>query len=482
MISEPSQNPDPLANNPDFSTSDVWADAPADESEAEVVVKAVEKEEEVVVNLSPSAAVEASETEASVSPGEPLPLTDSVQGEALPDEDFGTPEAIPSPDLAEDPEVNTPELMAAPTPVEAIAPEALSPEIAQGKAHQDLEEQRDRLASEVAELQRQKKALTEEILQLEANRGRLLQENIAELQNTLGQMIQESLSELQQRKQALQVSVEQLERRQERIRKEMQSTFAGVSQDLAIRVQGFKDYLVGSLQDLVRAAEDLDMAPKERSPEPASGGRFREADSERESRSSGQPTASRQNHPQFGESSFEAQAQLIRRILKQFRTQPDYYGPPWQLRRTFEPIHAERVSHWFFTQGGRGALRTMGSRLQNILVASAIMSCLRKIYGNRFRTLVLADSPERLGEWRRGLQDCLGISRSDFGPSRGVVLFEDAEALSQKAERLIKDGLMPLILIDETEGQINLGILQFPLWLAFAAEPKMSVPASSSNW
>lgn len=482
MISEPSQNPDSLANNPDFSTGDVWADAPADEPEAEVVVQVAENEEEVVVNLSPSSEVEASVSEASVSPGEPLPLTDSVQGEALPDEDFGTPEAIPSPDLAEDPEVNTPELMAAPTPVEAIAPEVGSPEIAQGEAHQDLEDQRDRLASEVAELQRQKKALTEEILQLEANRGRLLQENIAELQNTLGQMIQESLSELQQRKQALQVSVEQLERRQERIRKEMQSTFAGVSQDLAIRVQGFKDYLVGSLQDLARAAEDLDMAPKERSPEPASGGRFREADSERESRSSGQPTASRQNNPQFGDSSFEEQAQLIRRILKQFRTQPDYYGPPWQLRRTFEPIHAERVSNWFFTQGGRGALRTMGSRLQNILVASAVMSCLRKIYGNRFRTLVLADSPERLGEWRRGLQDCLGISRSDFGPERGVVLFEDAEALSQKAERLIKDGLMPLVLIDETEGQINLGILQFPLWLAFAAEPKMSAPASSSNW
>jgi hypothetical protein len=473
MISEPSQTPDPLANNPEFSTSDVWSDSPVDESGAEVVVQVAENEEKVVVNLTPSSEIEASVSEASVSPAAPLPLTDLVQGEALPDEEFGTAEAVPSPQNAERQEVNTAELMAAPTSVEAISVQDLSPEIAQGETHQDLEDQRDRLAGEVAELQRQKKALTEEILQLEANRGRLLQENIAELQNTLGQMIQASLSELQQRKQALQVSVEQLERRQERIRKEMQSTFAGVSQDLAIRVQGFKDYLVGSLQDLARAAEDLDLAPKERSPELASDDR---------SRSSGQPTASRPNNPEFGDSSFEEQAQLIRRILKQFRNQPDYYGPPWQLRRTFEPIHAERVSNWFFTQGGRGALRTMGSRLQNILVASAVISCLRKIYGNRFRTLVLADSPERLGEWRRGLQDCLGISRSDFGPERGVVLFEDAELLSQKAERLIKDGLMPLVLIDETEGQINLGILQFPLWLAFAAEPKMSAAAASSNW
>jgi hypothetical protein len=498
MISEPSQTPDPLANNAnnlDFSSSDVWADAPADEPGAEVLVQAAENEEKVVVNLTPSSEVEASETDALVSPAEPLPLTDSVQGEALPDEELGTTSAIASPSAAELPEVNTAELMEAPTPVEEIAspsaaelPEvrsrsgadaltdALSPEITEGEAHKDIEDQRDqrdRLVNDVAELQRQKKALQEEILQLEANRGRLLQENIAELQNTLGQMIQESLGELQQRKQALQISVEQLERRQERIRKEMQTTFAGVSQDLAIRVQGFKDYLVGSLQDLVRAAEDLEMSPKQRSPEP---------NSDERSRSSGQPAASRPNNPEFGDSSFEEQAQLIRRILKQFRTQPDYYGPPWQLRRTFEPIHAERVSNWFFTQGGRGALRTMGSRLQNILVASAVMSCLRKIYGNRFRTLVLADSPERLGEWRRGLQDCLGISRSDFGPERGVVLFEDAEALAQKAERLIKDGLMPLILIDETEGQINLGVLQFPLWLAFAAEPKMSAAAASSNW
>lgn len=466
MISEPNQNPDTSATNPNFSTADVWSDAPAAESGAEVLAKAEKEEKEVVINLTPTTEIEASATDVSVVAAESLPLNDLSENQEITDQDLGTAEVISLPDLAETPVVTTAEVVAAPTP------DALSPEIAPGETLQAIEAQRDLLVREVGELQRQKKALQEEILQLEANRGRLLQENIAELQNTLGQMIQESLSELQQRKQTLQIAVEQLERRQERIRKEMQSTFAGVSQDLAIRIQGFKDYLVGSLQDLARAAEDLELGPKER---------FREADNLRES-SSGQTTPNRPSNPEFAKSSFEEQAQLIRRILKQFRTQPDYYGPPWQLRRTFEPIHAERVSNWFFTQGGRGALRTMGSRLQNILVASAVMSCLWKIYGNRFRTLILADSPERLGEWRRGLQDCLGISRSDFGPERGVVLFEDAEALVQKAERLIKDGFMPLILIDETEGQINLGVLQFPLWLAFAAEPKMSAANASSNW
>ena len=43
----------------------------------------------------------------------------------------------------------------------------------------------------------------------------------------------------------------------------MRSSFAGSSQELAVRVQGFKDYLVGSLQDLVTAAEKLELAQAE---------------------------------------------------------------------------------------------------------------------------------------------------------------------------------------------------------------------------
>jgi hypothetical protein len=67
----------------------------------------------------------------------------------------------------------------------------------------------------------------------------------------------------------------------------------------------------------------------------------------------------------------------------------------------------------------------------------------------------------------------LGIGRSDFGPDRGVVLFEAATALAQKADRLIKSNQMPLIIIDDSEEQVSLGLLQFPLWLAFAPDPKM---------
>nr|WP_254565142.1 DUF3086 domain-containing protein [Oscillatoria sp. HE19RPO] len=331
-----------------------------------------------------------------------------------------------------------------------------------------IEDEAASLARRVAQLQEQEQELKASILQLQANRAELLQEQ-TETQAAIGRLVQDALTELEQRKHNLQISVEQLERRQERIRTEMRTTFAGVSQDLAIRVQGFKDYLSGSLQDLVNSVEQLELTPPE--PEPAKmppktakGGDSR---SETLRDRTGGPT------PTFAEQPFQDRAKQIRRLLDKYRTMPDYYGPPWQVRRTFEPVHAERLSNWFFTQGARGAVRSLGSRLQNILVASAAISVLKSLYGDRLRTLVLANSPERLGEWRRGLQDCLGISRIDFGPEGGVVLFEAPEALSQKADRLLKQKQVPLILIDETENQINLSLLQFPLWLAFAADPEL---------
>jgi len=314
-----------------------------------------------------------------------------------------------------------------------------------------------KLAQTVADLERQEQELREKIAVLQETQSRILSEQLAKTQAAVERMVQEGLSELEQRKQALQISVEQLERRRERIRAEMRTSFAGVSQELAIRVQGFKDYLVGSLQDLASAAEQLELSPQSEPPKPAV----------EESRPPEKaPT------PRFAEQGFQEQSRQIRKILDQYRTLPDYYGPPWQLRRTFEPVHAERVSNWFFTQGGRGAIRTMGSRLQNILIASATISVLRTLYADRLRTLIIANTPERLGEWRRGLQDCLGISRADFGPERGIVLFEEAPALVQKADRLLTQKQLPLIIVDETEDQINLSMLQFPLWLAFAPDPQ----------
>ncbi len=321
----------------------------------------------------------------------------------------------------------------------------------------ELEKTIEALTQEVDHLKQQKQGLIAEIEALETSKAEKLSEKTQTVEQTLEEMVIEGLKELQQKKQTLELSVEQLERRRDRIREEMKTTFAGMSQDLAIRVQGFKDYLVGSLQDLAAAAEQLDLPTQQSWEQPSEPVN---------SPSVTGPTV------QFTPQEFAEQTRKIQQILEQYRRNPDYYGPPWQLRRTFEPIHTERVQKWFFSQGGRGTIKSMGSRLQNILVASAVISILNELHGDRTRFLILANTPERLGEWRRGLQDCLGISRGDFGPERGVVLFESPDALVQKAERLVEEEFLPLVIIDEAEEQISLSLLQFPLWLAFAPDPQ----------
>ena len=354
------------------------------------------------------------------------------------------------------------------TPIMANPSENTTPESSQINSQSvDNSVEYNLVAQRVAQLQRTEESLKQEIAELQAS-YKSLQGEVGNTQKALSKMTQEALSDLEQRKQTLIISVEQLERRQERIRNEMRTSFAGASQELAIRVQGFKDYLTGSLQDLAAAAEQLELVPPTK-PEPPQKSVVEEVELEDEF----DDEFDDRRTAQISRGQFQDSTRKIRQLIDQYRTKPDYYGPPWQLRRTFEPVHADRVSIWFFKQGGRGALRTMGSKLQNTLVASAIISILHVLHGNRVRTLVLANSPERLGEWRRGLQDCLGIGRPDFGPDRGLALFETASAVAQKAERLQKTGLQPFIIIDDAEEQINVGLLQFPLWLAFAPDPKM---------
>ncbi len=310
------------------------------------------------------------------------------------------------------------------------------------------------IAADPLLLQRSVAQLKSEIELLKTAKQEILESQVQELQAAVERVTQESLGDLEKRKQELQSAISLLQRKQERLQNEMKTTYAGVSQDIAIRVQGFKDYLVGSLQDLVANAEKLELLPpkQESSPEPV--------------------VVNKPPEPQMlAEQAFESQKQKVEQLLERYRTLPDYYGPPWKLRRTFEQTHAERVSNWFLAQAGRGAIRSMGTRLQNILVASAVVSVLRVLYSDKVRVLVLATSPERLGEWRRGFQDCLGISRDNFGPEKGVVLFEDPEPLSLKGDRLVSDGLMPLVIIDEAEEYIAVDLLRFPLILAYGRDP-----------
>jgi hypothetical protein len=317
----------------------------------------------------------------------------------------------------------------------------------------------------VAPLIRAEAEIKAEIAKLQATQTQLEQQ-ILDTQTSFGRVIQTSISDLEQRRQKLQISVEQLERRRERIQEEINKSFAGGSQDIAIRLQGFKDYLVGSLQDLVVIAEDIEF------PQPPP------AQIRIQTPISKQPpitVPTKNQTPQFAEPAFRSTAAKVRGSIDRYRNAPDYYAPTWQLRRTLEAVHADKVSDWFFTKDGRGAIRTMGSRLQNILVAATAVSVLRELYGDYLRTLVLANLPERLGDWRRGFQDCLGLSKTDFGGNGGIILFEDPDALIQKVDRIVANKEMPLIIIDNSEGQIALSILQYPLWLAFAPDPNQQI-------
>lgn len=347
------------------------------------------------------------------------------------------------------------------------------------------------LDDQVAQLEQQKAQLQQEIAQLKVQKEQLLTEQLQELQSSLASMVEEGTKELRERKTALRIEIEQLERRQLRINQEMRSNFAGSSKELAIRVQGFKEYLVGSLQDLVTAADKLELGKTPAAP-PRTRERNRNRETiardergredrrrrSREERSRSRSKSEGAGSAQFAEPTFAEQSRRIRQLLDQYRNNPDYYGSPWKLRRTFETNQAQKVQEWFFGQGGRGTVDSMGSRLQNILVASAAISILHSLYSDRCRILVLTDTPENLGEWRRGLQDCLGISRNDFGSNRGVTLFDAPEVLVQRAERLLSDKLLPVIVIDESEELLNPSILKFPIWMAFASSNK----STSANY
>jgi Protein of unknown function (DUF3086) len=299
-----------------------------------------------------------------------------------------------------------------------------------------------------------------------ANELASLQQQIAAAQQEYSQIANHTLAEIEQRHQNLLVSIEQLERKRDRIQAEISQSFAGSSQEIAIRIQGFKDYLVGSLQDLVAVAEEIDF------PEPpAAPLKIAPAPNIQIQQTPTAPPTPALPSPEFAEPTYQSNARRIRELLKKYQTAPDYYGEPWQIRRTLEQNQIDRSANWFLKQGGRGAVKSLSGRLQNVLVASASISVLRELYGDYLRVLILANSPERLGEWRRGLQDCLGLGRGDFGPNGGIILFEAPDPLTIKAEKIMAERDMPFIIVDDSEGYVSLALLQYPIWLAFAPEP-----------
>ena len=279
-------------------------------------------------------------------------------------------------------------------------------------------------------------------------------------------VVELALKDLQSRRDALSAEITLLTNRKQQLETELKTSFAGQSDAIARRVKGFQEYLGGALQDLVQSVESLELVvqPMVVKPSPLDQQASDQQGFEGQNASDTAP-------PIAVSDTFRPDEALIRSALQRFLQQPDVYADPWSLRRSIDARDTALLEDWFFNQGGRGAQPSRGTRPRNILVSAALIAIIGELYGAQFQCLVLAGAPERLGEWRRGLQDALGLGREDFGPSSGIVLFERSEALVERADRLEERGEVPLILIDTAERDVAIPVLQFPLWLAFAAGP-----------
>ncbi len=268
-------------------------------------------------------------------------------------------------------------------------------------------------------------------------------------------------SELITKKNYLEKEINILEDKKLNIEKDIEKSFSGQSENILNKVKGFQEYLSGSLQNLSLTVDKLNLVSQPIIVKPSPLDEVKKESKENEL----------QRIPALSDT-FKPDEQIIRKCLSNFTDQPDFYAEPWKLRRSLENIDLDMLEDWFFNMGGRGALESRGSRPKNILIAAGLISILGELYGDQFQTLILASEPERLGEWRRILQDSLGLTREDFGPNSGIVLFERSEGVIERADRLEANDELPLIIIDASETSIEVPILQFPLWLAFAGTPE----------
>tara|TARA_Y100000589_G_scaffold97845_1_gene92474 strand:+ start:2197 stop:3192 length:996 start_codon:yes stop_codon:yes gene_type:complete len=269
------------------------------------------------------------------------------------------------------------------------------------------------------------------------------------------EIFKEIFDELILKKSNLIEEIKILENQKKDLKTDIESNFSGKSENIAKRVKGFQDYLTGALLNLSQSVEKLELVsqPIIVKPSPLDESQLK-ANNEII------------NVPALSDT-FKPDEQLIRKCFSVFCKQPDFYAEPWKLRRSLDKSDIEILEDWFFNMGGRGALESRGSRQKNALLSAGLISILGELYGDQFQTLILASEPERLGEWRRILQDSLGLTRDDFGPNSGIVLFERPEGVIERADRLEADNEVPLIIIDGSETNIEIPILQFPLWIAF---------------
>ncbi|MDC3019523.1 DUF3086 domain-containing protein [Prochlorococcus sp. AH-736-E15] len=259
------------------------------------------------------------------------------------------------------------------------------------------------------------------------------------------------------KKDSLVKEIKELETKKIELEKDIETNFKGQSDNIAKRVKGFQDYLTGALQNLSQNVEKLELVSQPIVVKP----------SPLDEKKQGNTTSSVVNVPALSDT-FKPDKEIIKNCFSNFTEQPDFYAEPWKLRRSLDSTDIEIMDEWFFNMGGRGSLESRGSRQKNALLSAGLISILGELYGDQFQTLILASQPERLGEWRRILQDSLGLTRDDFGPNSGIVLFERPEGVIERADRLEANEELPFIIVDAAETSVEIPILQFPLWVAFA--------------
>ncbi|MBO8232492.1 DUF3086 domain-containing protein [Prochlorococcus marinus str. MU1402] len=264
-------------------------------------------------------------------------------------------------------------------------------------------------------------------------------------------------SDLVSKKDSLVKEIKELETKKIELEKDIESNFQGQSDNIAKRVKGFQEYLTGALQNLSQNVEKLELVSQPIIVKPSP------LDEKKQTKNTNNVV----NVPALSET-FKPDEEIIKSCFSTFNEQPDFYAEPWKLRRSLDSSDIEIMDDWFFNMGGRGSLESRGSRQKNALLSAGLISILGELYGDQFQTLILASQPERLGEWRRILQDSLGLTRDDFGPNSGIVLFERPEGVIERADRLEANEELPFIIIDAAETSVEIPILQFPLWVAFA--------------
>ncbi len=267
----------------------------------------------------------------------------------------------------------------------------------------------------------------------------------------------EIFRDLVSKKDSLVKEIKELQTKKNEIEKDIESNFKGQSDNIAKRVKGFQEYLSGALQNLSQNVEKLELVSQPIIVKPSP------LDEKKQDNS----TNNIINVTALSET-FKPDEDIIKSCFTSFKEQPDFYAEPWKLRRSLDSSDIEIMDDWFFNMGGRGSLESRGSRQKNALLSAGLISILGQLYGDQFQTLILASQPERLGEWRRILQDSLGLTRDDFGPNSGIVLFERPEGVIERADRLEANEELPFIIIDAAETSVEIPILQFPLWVAFA--------------